>query len=128
MELNRKELAEHVGTLISQERNVTHGDPALQFTLSESLLDIIHSVRFDQTSVASKNPISLGSVGEHALKQIITKISRLIIGSNNQDTWLDIAGYALIAAEYATEGKLTKPDSEGGISDLDKAKIMAMAR
>lgn len=89
--LGRQELAEHIGRLISSSRNKTHGDPHEQFDVAQSIKGIIRGKlegRF----------ITL--VQSEALEQILTKISRIACGdSNHIDTWLDIAGYALIAAE-----------------------------
>lgn len=89
--MNRQELAAHVGGLISNERNETHGEPHAQFGLQVEMLKLIMS--------HWRGPIS--NTAYHAIEQITTKLSRLAVGVDLQDTWLDIAGYALIAAEVA---------------------------
>lgn len=94
--LNRRQLGEHVARLISDDRNATHGDPHFQFSCAQDLEDVIsaffHSVQ--STSTFSKTQ-------KESMDMILTKLLRLACGSNLQDHWLDIAGYALIAAETA---------------------------
>ncbi len=89
--MNRQELATYVGDLISKDRNETHGDPHAQFGLQVDMLKLIMS--------QWRGPIS--NTAYHAIEQITTKLSRLAVGVDLQDSWLDIAGYALIAAEIA---------------------------
>lgn len=96
--LNRRELAEHVGQLIASERNATHGDPHIQFACQRALMEVLER----HPSFAE-----LGPTERHAMEMITTKISRIACGANIQDTWVDISGYALIAAEVA-EKPLTK--------------------
>lgn len=95
-QLNRKQLGEHVAGLISNERNETHGDPHIQFECAQRLKAIVieYMIRTEHRS-------QLDNTENESLNMILTKISRLTCGSNLQDAWLDIAGYALIAAEKA---------------------------
>src|SRR5690348_17036771 len=90
--LNRQQLAEHVGKLISAERNGTHGDPHEQFACQQEFWKVI--CIYGKAHPEWKTEY-------HVLQMITTKLSRIICGSNLQDHWLDIAGYALIAAEKA---------------------------
>lgn len=92
--LNRGELAKHVGSLITKDRNASYGDPHDQFRLATILKEAFRTSRYD-------NPSNFGTTEIEAVNQILTKVSRLACGQNLQDTWLDIAGYALIAAEKA---------------------------
>lgn len=94
--LNRKQLGEHVASLISNERNETHGDPHIQFSCAQSLKQVIANYR----TLAGKRGLN-GHTEAESMDMILTKLSRLTCGSNLQDAWLDIAGYALIAAEKA---------------------------
>lgn len=94
--LDRKALGEHVAALISSERNETHGDPHVQFDCAQALKSIVRAFRSD-TDYRSK----LGPTEIESIEMLLTKVSRLTCGSNLQDAWLDIAGYALIAAEKA---------------------------
>lgn len=94
--LDRKALGEHVAGLISHDRNETHGDPHVQFECAQTLKEVLDKYN---TKVEYRSP--LGSTEFESLDLICTKLSRLVCGSNLQDHWLDIAGYALIAAEKA---------------------------
>ena len=96
MAKNRKALGEHVASLISSTRNETHGDPHVQFACAQDLKDTVRRFR-EVTGLRSV----LGAVQLESIDSILTKLSRLTCGSNLQDAWLDIAGYALIAAEKA---------------------------
>jgi hypothetical protein len=112
VKLNRQELAEHVGRLVSLDRNRTHGDPVAQFTLWQMLID---QIVYGANTLRDQQKPPLHAVYAHALSMICVKVSRLIIGDvDHQDGWLDIAGFALIAAEVAQGGALTKeiPDPE----------------
>lgn len=94
--LNRKELGEHVAKLISADRNETHGDPHLQFLCAQTLKNTVRMYKQE-----AGRPTLRGTTEIEAIEMICTKLSRLVCGSNLQDAWLDIAGYALIAAEHA---------------------------
>jgi len=94
--LNRKQLGEHVAKLISNDRNETHGDPHIQFDCAQKLKVVMRNGYIAAGRRSKLNPTSTESI-----EMICTKLSRLVSGSNLQDAWLDIAGYALIAAEKA---------------------------
>lgn len=88
----RGELAAIVGKMISEDRNNTHGDPHEQFKTANNLKMICKLQERSETMLSMEH--------REALDMILTKISRIIHGaSNHRDHWLDIAGYALIAAE-----------------------------
>lgn len=94
--LNRQQLGEHVASLISNERNETHGDPHIQFDCAQALKNIVRVFR-EKAGFRALN----GATEAESMEMLLTKVSRLTCGSNLQDAWLDIAGYALIAAEKA---------------------------
>ena len=96
MAKNRKALGEHVASLISSTRNETHGDPHVQFACAQALKDVVNAY-WDKAGHRALH----GSTERESMHLILTKLSRLTCGSNLQDAWLDIAGYALIAAEKA---------------------------
>lgn len=89
--MDRRQLAEHVGKLISADRNATHGDPHDQFGTAQEFKRLFNS----------RNQGSLPTTCQEAAETIMTKLSRIANGQNIQDHWIDIAGYALIAAEKA---------------------------
>lgn len=91
--MNRQALAEHVGRLISSERNVSHGDPHKQFACQQRLWMILVEYGVENLEPSAR----------HALQLDTTKTSRIVCGKNLQEHWLDKAGYALIAAEHAEE-------------------------
>lgn len=93
--MNRKEILENVARLISEDRNVTHGNPHEQFALAQRLKICVgeNTTRW----------WGLTSVEREAIEMILTKISRRIYGSMNTDHFADIAGYAGIAAEVAEQ-------------------------
>lgn len=88
-EMDRGQLGEHVAWLISHDRNESHGDPHEQFGTAQELKDLLQE---GKTS-------NLNSTQREALEMICTKLSRIVHGGQRRDHWLDIAGYALIAAE-----------------------------
>jgi len=90
----RRELAEKVGEMISSDRNETHGDPHVQFHCAQRLKDVLNM----------KGKLERRSSHVEATDWICTKLSRIRHGNANEiDHWLDIAGYALIAAEACQE-------------------------
>lgn len=95
--LDRKQLGEHVAGLISNERNETHGDPHVQFECAQAIKNTLMIFQ----DRAGRLRHGADPTRDESLDLICTKISRLVCGSNLQDAWLDIAGYALIAAEKA---------------------------
>lgn len=102
--MNRQEILEHVGKLISDSRNKTHGDPNRQFALAQALKDTLHS---GTTWVDCPPQV------REALESICTKLSRIVSGDpTHRDHYDDIAGYAGIAAGYmdtpAYKGKKRK--------------------
>jgi hypothetical protein len=101
MKKNRQQLAEHVGKLISNERQATHGDPNEQFTRQVELMAVLE---------AGPSWEALSHAHKHALQMITTKLSRVVSGCSIQDSWLDVAGYSLIAAETA-EHPLEDPET-----------------
>ena len=95
--LSRKALGEHVAKLISGERNDAHGDPHIQFECAQALKGIL-SIFEERAGRLSRGK---NTTRDESLDMIATKLSRLVCGSDTQDAWLDLAGYALIAAEKA---------------------------
>ena len=92
MKMNRKQLAEHVGSIISEDRERTHGSPQVQFACAQELKDVIRTW---------KDGRAMNPVAEEALDLVCTKLARIICGKNVKDHWIDIAGYELLAAEAA---------------------------
>lgn len=93
----REQLAREIGKLISNDRNKTHGDPHIQFACASHLKAVSAEFRTE----AGLKPLPLSE--RESLDLILTKVSRISCGSNARDHWLDIAGYALIAAEATDE-------------------------
>jgi hypothetical protein len=88
-EMSREELGQYVAKIISDDRNSVHGNPHKQF-----------STQVDVFNRLIQDCKSLNSTQAHAVMQITTKLSRIANGDpDHHDHWIDIAGYALIAAE-----------------------------
>lgn len=96
--LTRKQLADKVGDLISNDRNETHGDPHIQFKTAIILKRHFHAAWQE----AQPERVLHTSMVE-AVEMICTKLSRIACGKPIQDHFLDICGYALIAAEVAED-------------------------
>lgn len=88
--MNRQQICEHVGKLITGEREATHGDPFVQFDTAIMLKGIVAN---------RLHNLGITAVERQAIDMILTKISRIITGSAISDHWYDIVGYAAIAAE-----------------------------
>ena len=97
--MNREELANYVGRLISKDREEQHGDAVTQFMCQQELWEVL--IKY---GVSELDPVA-----RHALQMDTTKTSRIVCGRNLQDHWLDKAGYALIAAE---EAEMPLPESK----------------
>lgn len=88
-EMSRGELGKYVADIITGARNATHGDPHRQFACAQML-----------KATFAEHAGKLNYSQAESIDLILTKVSRLANGDANwRDTWLDIAGYALIAAE-----------------------------
>ena len=79
-------------TKVLAERQNTHGDFAKNAKCSQELKGIVSEFGTD-------NPELFSSVQREALDNICQKMSRIITGNpNHTDSWVDIAGYATLAA------------------------------
>ena len=87
--MNRQQICEHVGKLITGERNDTHGNSFKQFETAQALKVVIDVVGKAQLTIIERE----------SLDMILTKISRIVNGTPIRDHWDDIIGYAAIAAE-----------------------------
>lgn len=121
----RKELAARVGEMISSERNNTHGDPHKQFKTAQELKELVNpEEELEDAGGLSAPSVLYNDIQAEALDLICTKLSRIKHGQpHHQDHWLDIAGYALIAAESCPEpGEVIVTDSSltvpGGIKKI----------
>ena len=96
-QLSRLELATKVGKMISSDRNETHGDPHMQFITAQKLKKVIaYGLEVSRQALMKQH--------REALDMINTKQSRIVHGdADDLDHWLDIAGYALIAAEACNQ-------------------------
>lgn len=91
----RKQICEAVGNLITSDRNNTHGDPHVQFTLAQKLKDLMRSShRWSELTYSERE----------AIETICTKLSRIGTGSSFLDHYMDIIGYSAIAGEDVTPG------------------------
>lgn len=87
----RKEILERVLRLVTQDREGTHGNPSALFA------DIS---RYWNIYLHGRNgPISESDV---AMLNLLQKVARTQHGSFNEDDYIDMAGYASLAAELET--------------------------
>lgn len=78
---------QNISSLLT-ERSVTHGDFKDNATIASQIRKTLY------TSVGFH---ALPDVEREAIHQIISKISRLVSSAQErQDTWTDIAGYAML--------------------------------
>ena len=90
--MNRKEICEHVGKIITGDRNQTHGDPFEQFECAQELKAVANNYIKGRPEFLTKTEME-------SLSMILLKVSRIINGNPIRDHWDDIIGYAAIAAE-----------------------------
>ena len=84
---------------VLKERQGTHGDFAKNAKCSQELKSIVSEFGMD-------NPELFSSVQREALDNICQKMSRIITGNpNHVDSWVDIAGYATLAARDIENGQ-----------------------
>lgn len=88
--MNRLDICNAVGRLITEDRNRTHGQPSHQFSVAQMLK------RSVALGARSKD---LQPTEQEAVDMICTKLARLACGSSDPDHWRDIIGYAAIAWE-----------------------------
>jgi hypothetical protein len=96
--LSRGELAQHLASLITADRNVTHGDPHLNGSISDAIVTALEA----GPAWPHLHPTLRWVLRENANKQ-----ARLVCGLPIQDHLIDIAGYSLIGAEVCDK-PLTK--------------------
>jgi hypothetical protein len=85
-------------TEILAERQGTHGDFHENAKCSQELKSIVYEY-------GTNNPDLFSSVQREALDNICQKMSRIITGNPNHiDSWVDIAGYATLAAKDIERG------------------------
>jgi len=90
----RKMLLEDATKAVTQERNNQYGPPTQDFQRTANLL---HDLGFRVVDEDEE----VGVIGAHhvAMMMIALKLSRLVWGPDNRDSWLDIAGYAACGYE-----------------------------
>jgi len=82
-------------TAVLAERSHTHGDFAENAKCSQHLKSVV----FEHGNML------LTPVQREALDNICQKMSRIITGNpNHKDSWVDIAGYATLAAREIPDG------------------------
>lgn len=88
-------MSDHIEKLLHMRGSV-HGDWALQSETAEKMWILLTGLR----------PGDLTASQRQALHMICTKLSRIACGNPNEpDHWLDIAGYATLAAKEIRRGR-----------------------
>lgn len=99
---DRGEFLRQVADLITKDRADTHGEAVDQLT---------HATMLKET-VGHRTSPYLTKAEIEAIDMICVKLSRLAKGKPILDHYLDIAGYAGIAAEARSGADVVKPKSE----------------
>lgn len=94
--MNRSEILNTAASLVSGDRNVTHGHPGAQLGLCADLWSTYGHVELKGADVA--------------IAMALSKISRMACGKFNIDDYVDACGYIAIAGELA--GADPVPSSE----------------
>ena len=83
--MDRKRFLKEVEQTLEGDRQVDYGDASKNFARIARMWEVIfgHQVTLEQVHLA----------------MIAVKISRLVNSPGHQDSWIDIAGYAALAAE-----------------------------
>jgi len=90
MRMNRKELLEEAGRTIAGQRQEEYGDARQSFERIAALWSAYTGARITGPDVASM--------------MVLLKVSRARTSPEKLDSWLDMAGYAALAAEMVSDG------------------------
>lgn len=88
--MNRKELLEEAGRTIAGQRHEDYGDARQSFERIAGLWSAYTGARITAADVASM--------------MVLLKASRTRTSPEKIDSWLDMAGYAALAAEMMSDG------------------------
>ena len=88
--MNRKELLEEAGRTIAGQRQDDYGDARQSFDRIAALWSAYTGSRITAADVASM--------------MVLLKASRARTSPEKIDSWLDMAGYAALAAEMVSDG------------------------
>lgn len=123
--MDRSAVLLEAGKLITQERNIAYGEPADQLAHAQQIKKTVGHHDSDKLTLAEVEAIDM----------ICTKLSRLACGNPSLDSYMDIIGYAAIAAEVrTTKGEVAPPATEplGGttktLSEVAKDIVKSVGR
>ena len=88
--MNRKELLDEAGRTIAGQRQEEYGDARQSFERIAALWSADTGARITGSDVASM--------------MVLLKVSRTRTSPEKLDSWLDMAGYAALAAEMVSDG------------------------
>ena len=95
----RQYILEQASLYVSQEREESYGPPKENFDTTAALWRIYLAAKqkaWEREGNETSYPISSSDI---ALLQVLMKVSRHACGEGKLDTFMDIAGYAALAAE-----------------------------
>lgn len=102
--MNRRQILEDVGRLITEARNKTHGEPHEQFRVAQHIKDEVRQ---------GSRWLELNESERESVTMICSKLSRIVCGSSDPDHYRDIAGYAAIACESVQPSSITTTAHDG---------------
>lgn len=88
--MNRKELLDEAGRTIAGQRQEEYGDARQSFDRIAALWSAYTGARITGSDVAGM--------------MVLLKVSRTRTSPEKLDSWLDMAGYAALAAEMVSDG------------------------
>lgn len=89
---------------ILKERGRAYGDVEVQAAKFEDLLEAMGQLQDPR----------LNPVQKQSLRMIALKVSRILTGGGDQDTWRDIEGYAKLAADqFLSKGGYPRGEEDG---------------
>lgn len=93
--MNRRDICEAAVELIGGDRATQHGDALVGFAAIARIMDALDVVRGARPRGAE----------DHALAMIVVKLVRASTNPRHLDNWIDIAGYAALGGEIASESE-----------------------
>lgn len=85
--MNRSEILDTAKTIVTKDRNATHGNPEDSFALIAKYWSAHLGVHVSSADVA--------------ILMALLKIARLNVTPEHSDSWIDLAGYAACGGEIA---------------------------
>lgn len=101
--MNRKELLDAAANAVLRDRNQTYGTPEDNFATTAQIMTAYLNGRHLLAEGRRLEAYDVASL------MVALKLARLCTSPGNEDTWVDIAGYAATGVQCATPQSLAAP-------------------